>query len=181
MQTLSHINHIIQNWPSRSRRTAQDIIDTYGLPHEAADSMLIWRYNQPWKRTIVYRDGVHHNFPRPHMDVLEQTIDYKVPLEKYKALAEFDGSILIDRTRGELSVHCDSEKSNVLMLNLAHQIVLGKTSVRQAREMCARLMGGLRFHWHEPMVERLQFTPGADSRDRESFTQDPDKRARVGV
>lgn len=29
--------------------------------------------------TIVYRDEVPHNFPKPHTDVLELFVDYRVP------------------------------------------------------------------------------------------------------
>jgi hypothetical protein len=31
---------------------------------------------------VLYRDEVPHNFPKPHTDVLEQFIDYRVPVDK---------------------------------------------------------------------------------------------------
>jgi hypothetical protein len=48
-----------------------------------------------WKRTIVYRDEVPHNFPKPHTDVLEQFVDYKVPVGK------FDGTRLTPVPSGD--------------------------------------------------------------------------------
>lgn len=40
-------------------------------------------------RTIVYRDEVPHNFPKPHTDLLEQFIDYQVPPDKTDELARY--------------------------------------------------------------------------------------------
>ena len=51
--------------------------------------------------------------------MLEQTVSYKVPLNFFNALAVYDGSLLADRTRGELTAWCDREATNVLTLNLA--------------------------------------------------------------
>jgi hypothetical protein len=180
MQTVSSINHIIDEWPNRSRRVVDVLVNKYGLPHEATDSLLIWHYNGVWKRTILHRDGTPHNFPRPHMDVLEQTIDYRVPLGKYNELAEFDGSIMIDRTRGEISAHCDSEAMNTIMLNLAHDIVIGKRSVEDARRECAKIVANARLRWPSTYSRELRFSPGIVT-EREGDTPDPDKRVNVGV
>ncbi len=51
-----------------------------------------------------------------HTDLLEQFIDYKVPLDKYDDLAKFDGSVGVNRTKGELSARCDAEAHNLLAL-----------------------------------------------------------------
>jgi hypothetical protein len=60
-----------------------------------------------------------------------------VPPEKVDELVQFDGSLLIDRTRGELSARCDSEEANILALNLAHEIIAGARDVKSARLQCA--------------------------------------------
>ena len=60
------------------KRLGDQTISKYGAPNEATASRLIWYNTGPWKRTIVYRDEVPHNFPKPHTDVLEQFIDYHV-------------------------------------------------------------------------------------------------------
>jgi hypothetical protein len=48
-------------------------------------------------------------------------------------VAMFDGSILVDRTRGEAAARCDSEAANVLGLNMVHELVTGKRTVEEAR------------------------------------------------
>jgi hypothetical protein len=47
----------------------------------------------------------------------------------------FDGSILVDRTRGEVAARCDSEAANVLGLNMVHELVTGKRTVEEARHL----------------------------------------------
>jgi hypothetical protein len=86
-----------------------EIIKKYGRPTKRTPSRLIWYDNGPWKRTVVYRHEIPHNFPQPHTDVVEQFIDYHVPPEKFSELAKFDGSLIVERTAGEVSARCDME------------------------------------------------------------------------
>ena len=123
---------LIKTWPDPSRRAAANMIGEYGQPHEVTDTMLVWHAVAPWKRVVVWRDAVPHDFPRPHADVLEQAIDYRVPAEKLADLARFEGSILVDRTRGELAARSQSEEMNRLALNLAHDLLRGKRTVEDA-------------------------------------------------
>lgn len=76
------VTAIIDDWPTVPRKAVEDIVAKYGQPNEATPSRLIWFGNVVWKQTIVYRDEVPHSFPKPHVDVLEQFIDYHVPVEK---------------------------------------------------------------------------------------------------
>jgi hypothetical protein len=131
------LNSILADWPQASLEGAKTIIHKYGYPNEATDSCLIWYNNGPWKRTIVYRDPVPHNFPTPHPDFLEQFIDYKVPVELYDDVAVFDGSVYLDRTKGEASAKCHKEAMNFLSLNLLHDIVIGKRNVHEAKAFYA--------------------------------------------
>src|SRR3546814_17951518 len=39
-----------------------------------------------------------HDFPAPHTDSVESVIDYRVPPDKFTALAEFDGGVIAERT-----------------------------------------------------------------------------------
>ncbi len=71
----------IANWPATSKKVAQEMIAKYGEPVRSTSEMLQWNNNGGWKRTIVYRDTVPHNFPTPHLDLLERFIDYKVPVD----------------------------------------------------------------------------------------------------
>ena len=101
---MSAVQTLIENWPPMSKKAAEQTLDKYGPPNEAMASRLIWYNNGPWKRTICYRDEVLHNFPAPHTDVIEQFIDYQVPVEKFSELAAFDGRSSGGRiTKGEVS------------------------------------------------------------------------------
>jgi hypothetical protein len=101
---------------------------------------LIWHHTGPWKRTEVINEEIPHNFPQPHMDMLLQSIDYPVPPDKFDELAAYDGSVIAERTKGELAARCDMEEANFLALNLAHDIVTGIRSVAQARQFYAEVM-----------------------------------------
>ncbi len=49
---------------------------------------------------------VPHDFPMPHPDLLEQFVDYQVPPDKFDELAQYDGSVIVERTKGEISARC---------------------------------------------------------------------------
>ena len=97
--------------------------DTYGEPAEATQSALTWTGAGPWKRVIATREYYDHAFPAPHTDSVESVIDYRVPPDMATALAEFDGSVVVERTAGEVSARCHDEQANLLALNLMHDIV----------------------------------------------------------
>ena len=128
----------ITAWPAKSQEAARFMVDKYGQPNEQTPTMLVWYATGPWKRTVLYRDEVPHNFPKPHTDLLEQFIDYRVPVDKYDELAAYDGSVIVERTKGEISARCDKEAMNFLALNLANEIVRGTRTVQQARTEYAR-------------------------------------------
>lgn len=133
------------------------VIDKYGKPDESTDSVLIWNEREPWKRVVAYRDFDSHNFPTPHNDSVESFLQHEVATEKISDLAEFDGSVVVNRTRGELSARCHDEEANFLALNLASDIIEREKTVKEAREYYAHeflahrkkeptpYMGGLRF------------------------------------
>lgn len=123
----------IANWPEVSKMVAQTMIDKYGQPHGVTPDMLVWNNNGPWKRTIVSKDPVEHNFPAPHPDLLEQFINYKVPVDKYDDMAAYDGSVILERTKGEMSARCDKEGANFLAINLANDVATGTKSTEGAR------------------------------------------------
>ena len=129
----AYVDQVLAGWPARPRLAAYRTIDKYGLPQEATPMQLVWHNNAPWKRTVVLGKEIPHAFPRLHMDFIVQTIDYHVPADKSDELIAFDGSVLIDRTAGELSARCDMEEANTLTFNLAHDIVTGEKDADAAR------------------------------------------------
>ena len=105
--TRDKIDEVVRDWPEKPRQTAERTMQKYGAPNEASESMLVWYENGPWQKTIVYRDEVPHKFPKPHTDLLEQFIDYRVPPEKFDDLARFDGSFeIVIANFQELDVVC---------------------------------------------------------------------------
>lgn len=166
---MADAEDIIAEWPEASREVAGTVMERYGEPHEATQSMLLWRDTGPWKRTVVQRDPIHHKFPKPHEDIVEQTIDYRVPTGKVSELAEFDGSVIVERTAGELSARCHDEEANFLAINLAHDIVMGKRSADEARRHYADSMLAYRRGDDVPYMQRLLFEP-------HDGAADPDER-----
>lgn len=156
--TSQSVDEILGNWPETPRETAERTVKKYGAPDEATDSMLIWHNNGRWKKTIAYREEVPHKFPKPHTDLLEQFIDYRVPPEKFDELARFDGSVIVERTKGEMSARCDREEANLLALNLAHDIVTDKRSVEEARKMYAENIRAFMQKQPGPYMQDFQFT-----------------------
>jgi hypothetical protein len=164
----SLVDAVLDTWESEPKEVAGHMIEKYGLPNEACESRLIWYENGSWKRTIVYRDEMPHNFPKPHTDLLEQFIDYRVPVERFSDLAAFDGSVIPERTKGELSTRCDVEPMNFLAINLAHDVVTGRRSVDEAREYYAEVAGAFMAGRSETSTERLMFDLAKEK------TADPD-------
>lgn len=165
---------ILDAWTDKPRQVADQMIQQYGEPHEATASRLIWFNSGPWKRTIVYRDEVPHNFPKPHTDLLEQFIDLEVPVQAFSDLAAFDGSVIPERTKGEISARCDMEPMNFLALNLAYDIISGKRSVDDARKTYAEVATAFMSGDPSPYVEELTFDPPrAGTADADEITPGP--------
>lgn len=149
----------IQSWPEEAREAAQLVIKQYGEPNESTESELIWHRPGPWKRIVASKAFDEHDFPAPHTDSVESVIDYRVPPEKVSEIIEFDGSVVVERTVGEVSARCHDEQANLLALNLMHDIVTGSKSVQQAREYYAKEFADYRRKKPTPYMERLHFEP----------------------
>lgn len=146
-------------WPDPSRRVFEFMEKKYGNPAERSATMAVWQNVGPWKRVIVRSEAIPHTFPTPHVDVIEHVINYTVPPDMVDDLAEYNGSVIVDQTRGELSARCDSEAANILALNLAHEIITGKRTVADARETHAAQMKAMMAGQPAPLTERLMATP----------------------
>lgn len=163
----SAVDRVIESWPKEPKASAGRLIEEYGPPDEHNDSKLTWYGTKDgWKRTELSSEEVPHDFPAPHTDFLEQTIDYKVPVEMFSALAEYDGSVIVDRTKGEISARCAGTSMNFVAINLAHDIVTGKRTVQQARDEYTRLYQAYKRGEHPPYTQRFEFElPRGDTRD----------------
>jgi hypothetical protein len=162
------VGELTGDWPRYSRKTAETLVEKYGAPDEATTQRLVWHENGPWKRTILHREGPTHEFPIPHRDYLEQYVDYRVPPEKFDDLAQYDGSVHADRTRGELGASCHEESANFLAVNLAHDVVTDRKTVEEARDEYARTMAKGKAGGSPEYMQGLQFDPPRGG------TRDPD-------
>ena len=161
---------VIESWPEESREAAQLVIDKYGEPHETTDSLLIWHQVGDCKRMVASREFYEHAFPAPHIDAVESVIAYRVPADKFTPLAQFDGSVVVERTAGEVSARCHDEEANFRALNLMNDIVTGQKTAEEAREYYAKEFLDYRRHHPTPYMEGLRFQPSGDG------AADPDSR-----
>ena len=160
---------IPQDWPEESREAAQLVLDAHGDPDEVTDTQLLWHDTGGWKRIIATKAFHEHRFPAPHIDCVESVLNYHVPPEKATELAVFDGSVMVDRTAGEISARCHDEQANFLALNLAHDIVTGQRTVAEARQEYTRLYQAFKGGEKPPYTQEFQFELPKGS------AQDPDK------
>jgi len=168
--TSTNSNEDYKDWPESSKKAIDMMIKKYGQPNEKTSSMMMWVNNGPWIKTIVYKEQVKHNFPKPHFDVLQQFINYKLPTDLFSNVGNYDGSVLTDRTKGILSSRCDQEPMNFLALNLANEIVNGKKNVDEARKFYAKTAIEFMAGKTSSYTSNLMFNPQSNAN-----TADPDE------
>jgi hypothetical protein len=167
---VAQMTRMMTGWPAASRDAAMFMTKKYGPPAAMTADMAVWGRTGPWKRTVVYAREYAHEFPMHHTDVMQQWIDYKAPAAMYDELAQYDGSVVLERTAGEMSARCDKEGANFLALNLAHDLVTGKQTVEGARTMYGEQITAMKAMRPAPYTERLTFGTMSD-------TGDPDQPA----
>ena len=76
------VQDVIRNWPKEPQDSARRLIEYYGPPAEYSESELVWyRTRDGWKRTVLSREEVPHDFPSHHTDFLEQFIEFPLLLQ----------------------------------------------------------------------------------------------------
>jgi hypothetical protein len=164
-ESVAWVHKHAASWPEKTRQLMAQLITKYGMPAEATERQVTWYGNGPWKKTTLYKEEVPHNFASAHKDVLEQTINYKVPVDKVAALVQFNGSVVVNRTRGELSSSSDSEELNFLALNVADDVIRGDRDVEQARTHYAQLVRAKMIKEPEAELQALKFKPVSNAGD----------------
>src|SRR5918994_4606056 len=128
---------VIASWKPKPAEVARMMIKKYGQPQEVTSNRLVWHRNGPWKFSELVNEEIPHSFPMPHTDMLYQSIAYRIEPEDADELIQYDGSIILERTKGEIAARCDKEEANFLAINLAHDIATGKRTVADARKFYA--------------------------------------------
>ena len=161
----AQMTRMMSAWPKASREAVMFMTQKYGAPAAMTPDMAVWGRTGPWKRTVVFAKEYAHEFPMHHTDVMQQWVDYKAPPALYDELAMYDGSVVLERTTGEISARCDKEGANFLALNLAHDIATGKQSVEGARKMYGEQIMAMKAKQPAPYTERLMFGAMANTAD----------------
>lgn len=169
--TQEGLTKMTETWPESSKTAISSLTAKYGLPSSVSEDMVVWTSSAPFKRSIVTKEEVNHQFPIQHNDVLTQSVDYRVPLDKVTALSKFDGSIMVDRTRGEISARNEKEEMNILALNLADKIVRGEMTVEQARREYSKNAEAFSAGTSGPMLTSLNFSSQGTTSDPDSMMQ----------
>lgn len=122
---------IVADWPKPSRFTALAMIERHGQPERGDERALTWFGIYRGLRTVVHRaeDGG---------EPVEQVVRYRVPKEKVEELARFDGRLSVNAKDAELSARTGTQRTNFLVLNLAHEIASGFRTVSEAQAFYER-------------------------------------------
>lgn len=155
---MAQMERMMASWPAASREAAMFMTNKYGPPAAMTAEMAMWGKTGPWKRTIVYSVEHAHEFPAHHTDVMQQWVDYQAPTLTYDDLAVYDGSVVLERTAGEISARCDKEGANFLALNLADEIIQGRRSVASARQKYGEQIMAMKAKQPAPYTERITFS-----------------------
>jgi len=147
----------MNGWSEASKMAVMTMKKSYGEPAEKTSTMMVWNNTGQWKKTVVYAKEFKHDFPMPHTDVMQQWIDYNVPAEKFDDLAMYDGSVVCNRTNGEISARCDKEGANFLAINLANDIIKGNKDVKTARDFYATSIKEFINGGKPAYMQKLQF------------------------
>jgi hypothetical protein len=155
----AEVEQFTRGWPQDHIQVVQTMARKYGPPSEGGTAAIVWSNPGKFKKIIVYREEVDHQFPMAHKDFLETVISMRVPPDKVVDLLKFDGSLVFNRTKGTLSAICDKEENNILALNLANDIVNDSKSVEEARETFAKTAMAAKGGEKPSLMTDLQFSP----------------------
>ena len=90
-------------------------------------------------------------------------------LTRADELLQYDGSIILERTKGEIAARCDKEEANFLAINLADDVANGRRSVDDARKFYAEsMMAMMKENKKNEYLQGLKFQVAkADQGDRD--------------
>ena len=169
--TQDGLNRETESWPDSSKSAIRDLTTKFGMPDAVTDEMVIWKDSKPFKRSVVFREEVNHMFPYQHSDVLMQTLDYRVPHDKVSDLSKFDGSLIIDRTKGELSARNHRQEMNILAFNMADKIIRGEMTVEEARREYSKNAEALMSGNSNKLLTSLTFKTRGNTSDPDTMMQ----------
>lgn len=145
------VAHLVSRWPPGPRLAAIEMHAKYGPPDDVSVERLVWRNAGPFASVAVNRSDV--------TGYLEHAVRLDVPLEKIGDLHIFDAGIVIYHLQGEVSARGERESDNLLTLNLAYDVIVGRKTAEEARRAFASLRA-LGVLGHMPAyAQSLNFRP----------------------
>lgn len=165
------MDQMVADWPMKQREAATQMSAKYGQPDVMSDRLIVWMNRTPYAKIALMRDEVQHDFPVAHTDFLTHTVMHEVRADMVDELAEYDGSVWAHRTRGELSAQCDTEEHNNIALNLAHEVMMGRRAVQDARMMYARVVMELMQGKTSPYASGLMFQTMPNAADPDTVVR----------
>ncbi len=161
--TRDDCERTLKSWPEKPMSQVRKTMEKYGMPSSIGSHEAVWYDAGPYRYIRVYSEEVAHDFPAHHTDFYEQAVFYRVPAEKASSLDMFDGSVLIDRTKGLLAARCDKEENNLLALNLANDVITGTKTVEEARAYFGKAIAAAMQGEKDPYMKDLTFKQGGPS------------------
>ncbi|HVL56026.1 MAG TPA: hypothetical protein VM491_05950 [Burkholderiaceae bacterium] len=163
------------HWPRFMQTLVESLVERYGPPHEISEERVAWNVNGPWHRTEVRHRLTDSGGVLPK-EILEQRITYpplvrrtpgKTPVagrpdpqQRFRELVLPD-HCRVTLDRDTLIARCDNEASNIIAVNLAHEIISGKRSVRDAQRLYTKTLDAMIDNPRTPpLAQRPQFLPG---------------------
>jgi hypothetical protein len=163
--TNESVKEHVNSWKETPKEVAIKMVDQYGVPDEITNERLVWHNKGDFAETMVTNEEIDHDFPMPHKDCLLQTVHYDVPTDKFDDIAEYDGSVITERTKGTLSARCDKEPMNYLALNLAYDVAEGNKSIEEARNFYAETVVAFMKGEKPEYTQKLIFSTNQNSGD----------------
>lgn len=170
----------LKGWPEAAQKAAREMETKYGKPNSAASDMITWNNNGVWLKTVVYKKEMKHNFPKPHTDVIEQWINYRVPVKDFCKLATYDGSITASRTNGTISARCEKEAMNFLALNIADDMLKNNKTSDQARDEYSKEAMAFMEGKKPVYAQKLNFTADISAPDPDVATDMEKTKSSLG-
>jgi hypothetical protein len=121
----------ISIWPDDSQLLAKRMLDELGSPEEVMPHYVTWLGRKPFNTITVYADRASSNQP----GILLQTVSYRVPVGKWRALSTFGHGVTYDVVFNELVAVSDSPETNLLSMNLADEVIQGRRDAEDARSV----------------------------------------------
>jgi hypothetical protein len=147
----------IERWPADSRLLAERLLEELGAPDEVMPHYITWQSKKPFVTTTLFADRASSNQP----GILSQSVPYRVPVGRWRALSAFGKGVSYDVVFNELVAVNDNPEANLLALNLADEVIQSKRTPDEARSYFDQTLTRSYAGKGSPYLELLRFDPSS--------------------